>query len=61
VAFYFVLQLTKAVKAGPMVFKMLPPKAEEKNQMAHKLALTTWTVDAELGRPPPAPSKFNAT
>jgi hypothetical protein len=47
-------------RAGPIVFSTVPPKADEKNQMAHRVLLTIWTVSKELGLPPPAPSKLIA-
>jgi hypothetical protein len=47
--------------AGPILFNTEPPNEAEKNQTAQSVAFTTCTVEAEFGRPPPAPRRLRAT
>lgn len=51
----------QAVIAGPIVLRIVPPKEAEKNHTVQSVALTTCTVDAEFGLPPPAPRRFRET
>lgn len=55
------VQLTNAVHDGPSLLSTAPPKSATIAYMAQRTALAVLIVEAELGFPPPAPSRLSAT